>query len=137
MRARVVARISQALHAKTSEAVHEAHDLFCLLSLSLGMAALAGSAQFGTAPDFNVTDLDGNTHQLYADILDQGLIAVIDVSATWCGPCWSYHESGVLEDLYDTYGPDGTNELRVFFIEGDDGTTQADLEGTGPSTAGD
>ena len=48
-------------------------------SLSLGMAALAGSAQFGTAPDFNVTDLDGNTHQLYADILDQGLIAVIDV----------------------------------------------------------
>ena len=47
-----------------------------------------------------------------------------DFSATWCGPCWSYHESGVLEELYDTYGSDGTNELRVFFIEGDDGTTQ-------------
>ena len=71
------------------------------LSLSLGMAALAGSAQFGTAPDFNVTDLDGNTHQLYADILDQGLIAVIDVSATWCGPCKTLKKT--VESIEDEY----------------------------------
>ncbi|MGB1099979.1 MAG: TlpA family protein disulfide reductase, partial [Flavobacteriales bacterium] len=61
------------------------------LLTTFGLATLAAFAQFGTAPDFNVTDLDGNTHQLYADILDQGLIAVVDVSATWCPPCWSLH----------------------------------------------
>ena len=88
------------------------------------------------APDFTATDLSGVEHNLYS-YLDSGYQVILDFSATWCGPCWSYHESGVLEELYDTYGPDGTNELRVFFIEGDDGTTQADLEGTGPSTAGD
>ena len=88
-----------------------------LLSLSLGMAAMAGSAQFGTAPDFNVTDLDGNTHQLYADILDQGLIAVIDVSATWCGPCWNLHNSHALQELHEAYGPDGTNQLTIITRE--------------------
>ena len=45
--------------------------------------SMIGMAQLGTAPDFNVTDIDGNTHQLYADILDQGLIAIVDVSNTW------------------------------------------------------
>ena len=107
------------------------------LSLSLGMAALAGSAQFGTAPDFNVTDLDGNTHQLYADILDQGLIAVIDVSATWCGPCWNLHNSHALQELHEAYGPDGTNQLRVMFYEGDGSTTLDDIMGTGSATLGD
>ena len=107
------------------------------LSLSLGMAALAGFAQFGTAPDFNVTDLDGNTHQLYADILDQGLIAVIDVSATWCGPCWNLHNSHALQELHEAYGPDGTNQLRVMFYEGDGSTTLDDIMGTGSATLGD
>lgn len=61
---------------------------------------LGASAQYGTAPDFSVTDLDGNQINLYADILDQGLIAVVDVSATWCGPCWNLHQSHALEDLH-------------------------------------
>ena len=98
-------------------------------SFALAISALAVHAQFGTAPDFNVTDLDGNTHQLYADILDQGLIAVVDVSATWCGPCWSLHSSHALEDLHEAYGPNGTNQLRVIFYEADANTTMADIEG--------
>ena len=93
-------------------------------------------AQFGTAPDFNVTDIDGNQHQLYADILDQGLIAVIDVSATWCGPCWSLYTSNALEELHEAYGPDGTNQLRVIFYEGDPNTDDAALMGSG-NTLGD
>ena len=84
------------------------------LLATFGVATLTASAQFGTAPDFNVTDLDGNTHQLYADILDQGLIAVVDVSATWCSPCWSLHGSHALQDLHEAYGPDGTRIFHFF-----------------------
>lgn len=107
------------------------------LLTTFGVATLAAFAQFGTAPDFNVTDLDGNTHQLYADILDQGLIAVVDVSATWCPPCWSLHNSHALQDLHEAYGPDGTNQLRVIFYEADAATTLADVQGTGGNTQGD
>lgn len=103
-------------------------------------AALIGGtgafAQFGTAPDFSVVDLDGNTINLYADILDQGLVAVIDVSATWCSPCWGLHSSHALEELHQAYGPNGTNQLRVIFYEGDANTTLADLQGSTGSTQG-
>lgn len=55
------------------------------------------NAQIGsTAPDFNVTDINGNSHNLY-EILDAGYIAIIDVSATWCGPCWTLHQSHTLQ----------------------------------------
>ena len=95
------------------------------------------SAQFGTAPDFTVTDIDGNTHSLYEDILDQGLIAVVEVSATWCPPCWSLHSSQALELLNQSFGPQGTNQLRVIFYEGDASTTLDDIQGTGSNTQGD
>ena len=57
---------------------------------ALATSTLLANAQFGTAPDFNVTDIDGNQHQLYADILNQGLIAVVDVlqhGAVLAGTC--------------------------------------------------
>lgn len=88
------------------------------------------------APDFTINDIDGNEHHLYA-YLDSGYSVIVDFSATWCGPCWSYHNSGVFEELYETYGPDGTNEVRILMIEADDSTTDADLHGTGTSTWGD
>ena len=104
-----------------------------ILSLAFATSGAFAIAQFGTAPDFNVTDIDGNQHRLYADILDQGLIAVVDVSATWCSACWNLHNSHALQELHEAFGPDGTNQLRVIFYESDDGTTMADLEG---NTAG-
>lgn len=94
-------------------------------------------AQFGTAPDFTVTDIDGNTHSLYADILDQGKIAVVQVAATWCPPCWNLHTTGALQELHEAFGPDGTDQLRVIIYEADPGTTLADLNGTGFNTTGD
>ena len=52
-----------------------------------------------TAPDFTFTDIDGNTQNLYA-YLNAGKYVAIDVSATWCNPCWNYHTSGVMDSLY-------------------------------------
>ena len=51
------------------------------------------------APDFTLIDLDGTSHNLYT-YLDNGYTVFIDFSAVWCGPCWNYHTSGALEDLY-------------------------------------
>lgn len=90
----------------------------------------------GTAPDFTVTDIDGQTHHLYG-ILDQGYVVVLDASATWCGTCWSVHNANYLNDLNTQMGPTGTNQIRVIFYEADATTNTADLNGTGSNTQGD
>lgn len=103
--------------------------LLLLLFVMLGLnSAYAQIPDGSIAPDFNATDLNGNSYNLY-NLLDSGYTVFMDVSATWCGPCWGYHNSGALEQLYDEYGPNGTNELRVFFIEGDNATNEACLHG--------
>jgi hypothetical protein len=97
-----------------------------------------------TAPDWTMMDINGVEHHLY-EYLEDGYTVVIDFSATWCGPCWSYHNSGALEELYINHGPAGmpnvspntTDDVMVFMIEGDANTTSADLNGTGSSTTGD
>ncbi len=112
--------------------------------LLLGFSASAQLPDGATAPDWTLTDINGVEHHLY-EYLDNGYTVVIDFSATWCGPCWSYHNSGALEELYINHGPAGmpnvsentTDDVMVFFIEGDISTTMADLQGTGSSTQGD
>ena len=88
-------------------------------------------------PNFTATDLSGNTINLYADFLDQGIPVIMDISATWCGPCWSFHQGHALKDIYMTYGMGGSQEIGVIFVEGDGNTGLAQLQGTGGSTAGD
>ncbi|MEA3443636.1 MAG: choice-of-anchor J domain-containing protein [Bacteroidota bacterium] len=78
------------------------------------------------AIDFTATDLNGNSHTLY-DYLDSGKTVIIDLFATWCSPCWSYAQNGALEDVYNAYGPNGTDEMMVFSIETDPTTDTSEL----------
>ena len=114
--------------------------LIALFSLNNMQAQLPDGS---VAPNFTLTDLNGTEHVLY-EYLDDGYTVFVDFSAVWCGPCWSYHNSGALEDLYMNHGPAGmpnvsantTDDVMVFFIEGDENTV-ANLGGTGGNTAGD
>lgn len=110
--------------------------LLLILSWVVAINANAQLAPYSTAPDFTSTDLNGVSHNLQS-YLDAGKTVIMDVSATWCGPCWNFHNAGILEDVYNTYGPAGTDEMMVFYVEGDATTTNADLNGTGTNTQGD
>ncbi|MCF8247946.1 MAG: T9SS type A sorting domain-containing protein [Saprospiraceae bacterium] len=88
------------------------------------------------APNFTATDINGNTWTLY-DLLDQGKSVVLFFGTTWSYGSWEYHQSGRLNQVWNQYGPNGTDEIVPFFIEVDDNTTPEDLNGTGGNTYGD
>ena len=108
--------------------------LFAVLTIS--STALAQLSDGSIAPDFTATDITGVEYNLY-DLLDEGNTVILDFYATWCGPCWSYKQTHIFENLWGTFGPEGTGDLYIFALESDDTTTEADLNGTGPATAGD
>lgn len=90
----------------------------------------------GIFPDVSITDVEGNNHRIY-DQLEKGKAVIIDVFATWCGPCWEYHESNELQTAFELYGPDGSDELAIYFVEGDLNTDEYSLQGIGANTLGD
>jgi hypothetical protein len=92
-------------------------------------------ANGSAAPDWTLTDLNGNSWNLHA-ILDQQKSAILDFSATWCSICWNYHNTNALKTTYNNYGPSGTNKSTVFFIEPDLSTSVQCLSGTAGCTGG-
>ncbi|MEO0007148.1 MAG: hypothetical protein RJA20_1344 [Bacteroidota bacterium] len=99
--------------------------LFFVAGLQMAQAQIPDGS---IAPDFTGVDINGESHNLY-DLLNAGKHVYIDVSATWCGPCWNYHNSHAFRDLWETHGPPGTDEAFVMFIEGDGATNTACLYG--------
>lgn len=81
-----------------------------------------------TAPNFIATDINGQAHNLY-DVLSANKIVLLEISATWCPPCWSYHQSKAVQNFYTAHGPDGDNKAMVFWVEGDPNTNLACLYG--------
>ena len=95
------------------------------------VTALRLSAQLpsgAVAPDFTAKDLKGQSWHLY-ELLNEGKIVVLEISATWCPPCWAYHNGHAMHQFYEQHGPDGDDKARVLFIEGDPTTNTNCLYG--------
>jgi cytochrome c biogenesis protein CcmG/thiol:disulfide interchange protein DsbE len=70
--------------------------------------------KYPMAPDFALSDLNGNTVKL-SDY--KGNVVIIDFWATWCGPC----RRGIPEfiELQDEYGEDNLTILGISVDQGD------------------
>jgi len=106
---------------------------FTMLGFSAAHAQLANGS---TAPDFTLTDIDGNTQHLY-DYLDAGKTVYLDFFAAHCPTCWGYKNAGHLSNLYATYGPSGSDEIVVIAIELDANNGYNELHGISGVTQGD
>ena len=107
---------------------NEIFKILCTLSLMTILSLFfinKCNAQTWTATDINGTSYDLANYTNKATL--------VDISAHWCGPCWGWHTGGVMEELYHDFGPDGTNEFMVFFIDGDAASSVAILNGAGNS----
>lgn len=101
---------------------------FLLLSVNCASQSIAN--------DFQVVDLNGGQHSLY-QYLNQGKTVILDLSTTWCSPCWDYHQTHHLENLYQAFGPEGSDDVMVFLIESDPNTGLDHLLGNSPDSMGD
>jgi hypothetical protein len=104
----------------------------CILLNKITQAQLANGS---TAPDFTFTDINGVSQHLYT-YLNQGKYVAIDVSTTWCEPCWNYHSTGTMDSLYNLHDV-GDRTWKILFIEADGGTDSFAIHGIGSSTLGD
>jgi len=106
--------------------------VFTLVLLQALFSASFGQLPNGSiAPDFNLQDIDGKTIHLY-DYLDSGKVVILDFFEIMCRPCWEYHEKHTLAHAYNAWGPQGTNQLRIFSVEGIKSTV-AQIRGAEPS----
>jgi len=102
-------------------------------TLSISWAQLPDNS---IAPNFTVTDIDGESHSLQ-DYLDQGTTVVLNFGATTCSTCWTLNQTGNFKNVYNAFGPDGSGDIMYIWIESNPQTNDADLNGTGTATFGD
>ena len=107
---------------------NEIFKILCALSLAMILSIL--SINKVNAQTWTASDMNGVTYDLSNYTTTPTFKAtLVDISAHWCGPCWSWHTGGVMEELYHDFGPDGTDEFMVFFIDGDAASSVSLLNG--------
>ncbi len=112
--------------------------LFRILAILLFLSVHSSFAQLpngSIAPDFEFSDLNGNTHHLY-QYLDEGKVVFVKFFACHCPNCWAYHNTETLRNVYNNYGPEGTDQIRVIMIDYDEYNSDA-FYGLGGYTQGD
>jgi len=97
-----------------------------LLFLTFAISGIIAQTQ---ADDWTMEDINGNTHSLYADYLDQGITVFISLGASW--NVWDsvWTQSNVMEDFYNEYVGD---DAALLYIEADPQTGIAELMGQTP-----
>ena len=93
-----------------------------LFTLIFALFVTTGNAQPSTPimPDFTLTDMNGDSHNLYT-YLDNGKTVILDIFATWCGPCISSLPG--LDDIWTQHGPGGDNTMMLLSLEADPATS--------------
>lgn len=71
-------------------------------------------AQNNVAPNLIVTDMNGEYHNLYS-YLEEGKSVLLDFFIVNCSPC--EEGSGYMENLWNNFGPEGTDQLEILSIE--------------------
>jgi len=82
-------------------------NTFFIFALSVSMAFSQ------TIPDFTMVDTHGETHQLYADYLDQGKTVVFEFFWVNCGNCQNLAPH--MQELYMDWG-EGQHDVEFFGI---------------------
>ncbi len=71
---------------------------------------------------WTATDLNGTQWSMQT-LLDQGKTVVVDVGGLTCPGRVGWHQGGVLQKLYREFGPEGTNDLMIFWVDYENSST--------------
>lgn len=104
-------------------------------TLLTGVALSTGLLVSAQNQAWTATDINGNTVDIAA-IVNSGKTVLVDISAHWCGPCWAWHNSHIMNKLYHEFGPEGTGDLEIIWVDGDPASSMALLQG-GSGSQGD
>ena len=106
--------------------------LVFLFALFLNMNVYGQLPNGSVAPDFTLTDYDGTTHNLYS-YLNAGKTVFLEIFAAHCPVCWGHHQTHTMKNMYNNYGPNGTNEIMVLALEHDQWNDSNAFIGNGPA----
>ncbi len=90
-----------------------------LVIFSTGCMNDEGPVVYESAPDFTLTDTDGERFSLGKYL---GEVIILDFMATWCGPC--VEEMDHLKKIHTNYQSRG---VRIISIDVDNGETKKEL----------